>query len=315
MPFGAFFNGSTNVGYFSSVADGLLHGMGTDLFAKSANLISGIAPLFAAGFGVYILLVVMSFYNRGLDENIMDFSKKMIGWLVIIACAFNAGTYNKLANLMYNLPEGVSALFGTGDYTINALDTNFDSILQTVSNVFLAAEKLSLTSVGEKIGLYLIGCIIFLLGGIFFLAILAFYLVAKLSLAMVIMIGPIFLGALLFPATRQWGMNWIGQILNYTVTIVFYVILGSLQNDFFNNHVNNLIENDLGSVILLLPLASIMMTSTMIFLVVAWSIPSISSALTGGASLGGMTRTMAQIGGYRLPSLGRAGGGGSIKKS
>ena len=305
------------MGYFSGVADALLTGMGTNLFAKSANIISGMAPLFAAGFGVYLLLVMMSYYNRGLDENIMDFSKRMVGWFVIIACAFNAGQYNKLANLMYEMPEAISSLLGTGEYSVNALDVNFDTMLETVSNVFASAESLPMTSVGEKIGLYSIGIIIFLLGGIFFLAILAFYLVAKLSLAMVIMIGPIFIGAMLFPATRQWGMNWIGQILNYSVTIVFYVILGALQNDFFNNHINNLIENDLDSLILLLPLASIMITSTVIFLVVAWSVPSIASALTGGASLGGVTRTMTSIGNYiKTPSLFRSsGGGGSIRKS
>ena len=305
------------MGYFSGVADALLTGMGTNLFAKSANIISGMAPLFAAGFGVYLLLVMMSYYNRGLDENIMDFSKRMVGWFVIISCAFNAGQYNKLANLMYEMPEAISSLLGTGEYSVNALDVNFDTMLETVSNVFASAESLPMTSVGEKIGLYSIGIIIFLLGGIFFLAILAFYLVAKLSLAMVIMIGPIFIGAMLFPATRQWGMNWIGQILNYSVTIVFYVILGALQNDFFNNHINNLIENDLDSLILLLPLASIMITSTVIFLVVAWSVPSIASALTGGASLGGVTRTMTSIGNYiKTPSLFRSsGGGGSIRKS
>ena len=63
---------------------------------------------------------------------------------------------------------------------------------------------------------------------------LLYYLIAKLSLAMVIVIGPMFIGSMLFPATRQWGMNWIGQTLNYSVTVVFYVILGALQNDFFS---------------------------------------------------------------------------------
>lgn len=81
-------------GYFSSVADALINGMGTNLFAKSANLITGVAPLFAAGFGIYLLLVLTSYYNKGLDDNVLDFSKRMIGWFIIIACAFNAGMYN-----------------------------------------------------------------------------------------------------------------------------------------------------------------------------------------------------------------------------
>ncbi len=46
----------------------------------------------------------------------------------------------------------------------------------------------------------------------------AFYVLGKVSLAMVLMIRPIFIGFGLFPATRQYAMNWIGQCLNY----VFY---------------------------------------------------------------------------------------------
>ncbi|WP_434776863.1 type IV secretion system protein [Neisseria sp. Ec49-e6-T10] len=308
------------MGYFSNVADGLLHGMGTDLFAKSANLISGIAPLFAAGFGVYVLLVMISYYNRGLDENIMDFSKRMIGWLVIIACAFNAGTYNKLANLMYGMPEAISGMFGTGEYSTDALDASFNKILKLTTETTAYADSLPVTEFSNTLGLYGLCGVIILLAGVFFTAILSFYLVAKLSLAMVILIGPVFIGTMLFPATRQWGMNWIGQVLNYVVTIVFYVILGSLQHDFFNSHIEVLIVSKADSLIVLLPLACMFITSTMVFLVVAWNVSSIASALTGGASMGGITRTMTSIGNYiKMPSLkfggGGSGSGGSIKRN
>ncbi|WP_434779320.1 type IV secretion system protein [Neisseria sp. Ec49-e6-T10] len=303
--------------YFSTVADALLNGMGTNLFAKSANLISGIAPLFAAGFGVYVLLVIMSYYNRGLDENIMDFSKRMIGWLVIIACAFNAGTYNKLANMMYEMPEALSGLLGTGEYSASALDTNINNFVDTIIKVWDSmSSELSITDIADSITTFLLLGVIALLGIVFFAVTSAFYLVAKLSLAMVILVGPIFIGAMLFPATRQWGMNWIGQVFNYTITIVFYVVLGTLQQDFFIRHMT--LNPATKDIIMLVPTACIFITSTMIFLIVAWNVPSIASALTGGASIGGITRTMTSIGNkVKMPSF-RGGGsssGGSIKRN
>lgn len=301
-------------GYFSSVADALINGMGTNLFAKSANLITGVAPLFAAGFGIYLLLVLTSYYNKGLDDNVLDFSKRMIGWFIIIACAFNAGMYNKLANLMYQMPEGISSLLGTGEYTFSALDTSFENLEETIVKILEYANTIPITSVGERIGVYLLALVIFLLGVIFFAATAAFYLVAKLSLAMVILIGPLFLGAMLFPSTRQWGMNWIGQILNYTITIVFYVILGSIQQDYFQSHLATVMNGPINALFMLIPIACLMATSTLIFLVVAWNVPSIASALTGGASAGGVPRTLVSISRYmRMPSMG-GGSGGSIKK-
>lgn len=305
------------MGYMSSVADALLNGMGTNLFGKSANLISGIAPLFSAGFGIYVLLVMISYYKGGLDENIIDFSKKMLGWLVIIACAFNAGTYNKLANLMYGMPEAISAMFGSGEYSMGALDANFENLERKIVETCEHANSLPITEIGERVGIYLLAIFIFVFGSVYFAVTAAFYLVAKLSLAMVILIGPLFLGCLLFPATRQWGMNWIGQILNYTVTIIFYVILGSLQNDFFSNHISTVLSGGISSMIMLIPIACIFATSTLIFLIVAWNIPSIASGLTGGASMGGMPRALVSVARH-MKSVSLGGGktkGGSISKN
>ena len=71
--------------YFSELANFLLNGMGTNLFQKSNNMISGIAPVFQIGFGIYILLIAFDYYKRGFDENVVDLGKRMIGWLLIIA--------------------------------------------------------------------------------------------------------------------------------------------------------------------------------------------------------------------------------------
>ncbi|MCT6882206.1 MAG: hypothetical protein M3Z51_07530 [Snodgrassella alvi] len=83
-------------GYFSSVADALLNGMGTNLFSKTGTLIAGISPLFSVCFGIYILLVILDGYNRGFDENFLDLAKRGFGWLIIISCAMLANIQNLL---------------------------------------------------------------------------------------------------------------------------------------------------------------------------------------------------------------------------
>ena len=207
--------------YFSELANFLLNGMGTNLFQKSNNMISGIAPVFQIGFGIYILLIAFDYYKRGFDENVVDLGKRMIGWLLIIAFAFNSSQYQKLANIMWMLPENLSGLLGTSTYTASALDTQSNNILKMMENIFAYASSLDMLQVSDKLMLYIGGTVAVILAYLFFLITFAYYLIAKLSLAMVIVIGPMFIGSMLFPATRQWGMNWIGQILNYSVTVVF----------------------------------------------------------------------------------------------
>lgn len=297
--------------YFSELANFLLNGMGTNLFQKSNNMISGIAPVFQIGFGIYILLIAFDYYKRGFDENVVDLGKRMIGWLLIIAFAFNSSQYQKLANIMWMLPENLSGLLGTSTYTASALDTQSNNILKMMENIFAYASSLDMLQVSDKRMLYIGGTVAVILAYLFFLITFAYYLIAKLSLAMVIVIGPMFIGSMLFPATRQWGMNWIGQILNYSVTVVFYVILGALQNDFFKNQLERAVVGEIGSVAQVVGLIPLFFLSTTIFILVAWSIPSISSALTGGASVNGFSRTVMSVArwakGVKLP------GGGKVK--
>lgn len=297
--------------YFSELANFLLNGMGTNLFHKSNNMISGIAPVFQIGFGIYILLVAFDYYKRGFDENVVDLGKRMFGWLLIIAFAFNSSQYQKLANIMWMLPENLSGLLGTSTYTASALDTQSNNILKMMENIFAYAVSLDMLQVSDKLMLYIGGGFAVILAYLFFLITFAYYLIAKLSLAMVIVIGPLFIGSMLFPATRQWGMNWIGQILNYSVTVVFYVILGALQNDFFKNQLERAVVGEIGSVAQVVGLIPLFFLSTTIFILVAWSIPSISSALTGGASVNGFSRTVMSVArwakGVKLP------GGGKVK--
>lgn len=297
--------------YFSELANFLLNGMGTNLFQKSNNMISGIAPVFQIGFGIYILLIAFDYYKRGFYENVVDLGKRMIGWLLIIAFAFNSSQYQKLANIMWMLPENLSGLLGTSTYTASALDTQSNNILKMMENIFAYASSLDMLQVSDKLMLYIGGTVAVILAYLFFLITFAYYLIAKLSLAMVIVIGPMFIGSMLFPATRQWGMNWIGQILNYSVTVVFYVILGALQNDFFKNQLERAVVGEIGSVAQVVGLIPLFFLSTTIFILVAWSIPSISSALTGGASVNGFSRTVMSVArwakGVKLP------GGGKVK--
>lgn len=297
--------------YFSELANFLLNGMGTNLFHKSNNMISGIAPVFQIGFGIYILLVAFDYYKRGFDENVVDLGKRMFGWLLIIAFAFNSSQYQKLANIMWMSPENLSGLLGTSTYTASALDTQSNNILKMMENIFAYAASLDMLQVSDKLMLYIGGGFAVILAYLFFLITFAYYLIAKLSLAMVIVIGPLFIGSMLFPATRQWGMNWIGQILNYSVTVVFYVILGALQNDFFKNQLERAVVGEIGSVAQVVGLIPLFFLSTTIFILVAWSIPSISSALTGGASVNGFSRTVMSVArwakGVKLP------GGGKVK--
>lgn len=321
---------------FENIFESLLKGMGSDLFAKTANIITAISPLFATGFGIYILIVALNAYNRGFDDNLVDLVKRIMGWFIIIACAFNANQYLKIANMLYELPEYMSGLINSGTYNATTLDNNMDKLMENMGNIWALKENIPTLDIPAHLNFTFMWVLVFILAAFFLTATAAFYLVAKISLAMVILIGPIFIGSMLFPATRQWGMNWTGQIMSYAVTVTFYVLLGTIQMAFFEAHMlemTNLgaingfnsggatgaVGGQVFSQVMFVPIVFMFILATIIFFVVALSIPSIASALTGGATIGGysgVARTISSVSRYvnSVPRMSNKGGGGSIEK-
>lgn len=278
---------------WSETINFFLTNMGSELFSKTGNLISQISPMFSVGFGIYILIIVFDGYNRGFDDNAVELTKRALGWLVIIACAFNAGQYAKLANIAYEMPETLALAFGSQNYNASALNTAWDNIMQLVSDVSVSASEVPFPEIAEKILLYIAALNILILGGLFFGIVVAFYLVAKISLAMVLMIGPLFLGCLLFPGTRQYGMNFIGQVFNYAITVALFTLISIMQMEFFERQIKNSFKH-VGttteiSFVELYSSLSLFFLATIIFIIIALNVPSIASALTGGASSGGFS--------------------------
>lgn len=274
--------------FWKDTTDFLLNGLGTNLFAQSTNLISSIAPLFSIGFGIYFMIIILNAYGRGFDGNVVDFAKKTVAWLIIISCAFNAGQYQKIANMAYEFPEWLAGTFN-GNFDVGAIDIAWDSITQAVSQIAERASELGMTDFGDKLMFYLAAGTLIFCGVVFFGIVIAYYLVAKISLAMVILIGPLFFGMMLFPSTRQYAMNWFSQIFNYGVTISFFTILMSLQMKIFENHIKGLVTQEWLSSLQIFGVLPIFMTVTILFVIIAFNIPSITSALTGGAGSGGFS--------------------------
>lgn len=261
--------------------------LGANLFTKAGNLIAGIAPAFSAGFGLYMLLVAINAYGRGLDENILDIAKRAVGWLVIIGFAFNAGNYAHLANIIYGLPEELAGLLGA-NLSDSAFTTAANELQRTLDAIWAMDTSLFMgmgTDFGSAIGKAIIWVVVLFCGFILIGICMAFYFLAKVSLAMTLLVGPLFLGMMLFPGTRQYGTNWINQCGGYVISIVLYVALISVIFNQFTTTVQR--YQSIGSLPEALLLPPVFLLMTLIAMAVVWNVPNIAQTLTGGAGISG----------------------------
>lgn len=279
------------------ISEYMTQNLGTDLLVKSGALIEKIAPLFSMGFGIYVLLLVFYYYGRGLDESVLDLSKRLLGWFIVIALAFNASMYSSLAVSLYGLPEELISWFNETELNVAMLSSGVKSIQDMVAALDNLLAGKDWYYIQLQITVFTAKVIVSICGLILLIFAYFFYLIAKLSLALTLMIGPLFIGALLFPSSRQYGMNWIGQVLNYSLACLLYAVISVLQMSFVQSKMAGWASTSyINSVAKAWEVSYVMVIMTILFLIVVLSIPNIASALTGGAAVDGQGRTMGRLG-------------------
>lgn len=264
---------------------------------KVINLINYTSPLISTGIGIFIILQAYHYYNKGFDETILDLSRRMIGWILIAMIALNAGNYEKIAQMAYKLPDEIASAVNGTEFKANAFDASrktadeaIDAVGEKSLNTFKGLKNLGKSIIFE-IQLFLSK----IFAGVMLLFIFGYYLITKILLLLVLMVGPLFIGCLFFPTTRQWGMAWINQVVNYTVTIVLYMVLAMMQKNFIDTHLINfvnLIKDNtavMSNPVLLIAgtgvMCCIFFLSTIIFILVSMRVPSVAASITGGATV------------------------------
>ncbi|WDU48957.1 type IV secretion system protein [Taylorella equigenitalis] len=267
-----------------NIIDFVLGMMGTTAWTNASALLGHVINIFSAGFTLYMLYVIWGYYQKGVDGSVLEFTQRLFGWLLIIALAFNVGNYQKLAMLVYDLPEELSQVIAgswAGD-TKSRFQTMVE-IVQKYGAWFSKAYDDAGTFESLAVGLCLI--VVYILGYAVVAITMGLYLVSKASLALVLAFGPLFLGFLIFPTTRQWGMNWISQIFNYVLAAGLYTMITFLQFSVMGTMKSP--EGKAFQLDLVLEFTSVIILVSLIMIPVIMSIPSLASALVGGATLSG----------------------------
>lgn len=295
--------------FFVDMTQFITDNMGSNLFDTASNLISNVAPVFSTMFGIYLLMIMVSYWSGGgLDEMFVDFLKRMITMTFLVTLAFNASYYAELANLIYVLPDDLAKALSNTDYAGGALDKVMDDTNVAVETLELQKNKLDFYEVGPIwtyiIAIWQLKIAMMILLGVMF----AYYILAKVSLAMILMIGPVFIGFGMFPATRQYAMNWVGQCLNYIFNVVLLAVIGSMMLKFTSIFIDLVGVDNIGAA---LATGTVLLFTLIVFVLLIWMTPQISSALTGGSALQGAMRTVYSM---ARQSLSKAGYGANKAK-
>ena len=292
-----------------------------------SNVLNIVLPAFEAVFIVYMMFVVWSYWQNAssIESTAIDLFKRIVGLGLLIGLGINYSTYSSVVfPFVTDFGDGLAQTWGgsatsTGsqlDGIIEKIsqitDTNsadaqtalnnapvaqgepqptqgiVDTVIGAASGMADAVIASTVGALGNEVMAFLQNIIIWISSAIFLVVSAAYLLVAQVMLILLAAIGPIFFGFALFPATRQFFTNWIGQVLNYGFLFLFMTISAEIFITYIDSQLDaSKTAMMVGEYAVTANSMLSLMCMFVIFAVMLIQLPSLTSGLFGGLSAGG----------------------------
>ncbi|GEM_PF-172520 len=253
-----------------------------------SDVIRAITPVATTLVTIYVMFWGWATMRGAIDEPVTDGAQRIVRLAVITGLALSVGNYNGyIANFLWTAPDAMASVVASG-YSSGSSGTFLDGLMTKFGDysdaLFKAAHEDSTVGIPD-LSMWFGGLFLWLIG-ILVTGYAAFLLaLAKMALAILLGIGPIFIVLSMFEATKQFLNTWIGQVLNYLFLVILTagaikLILAILEKYLINvASSGELADPGLSNIVPALALSAI-------GFLVMMQLSSIASALGGGVAIG-----------------------------
>lgn len=277
-----------DIPFFGNVFEHIDKVVQTMLLGKTAEVMSVFSPLLGATFTVYLAFVVISYFDNPAQQIILDLFKRVFAWALIIAFSFNVAQYNEyVVPVITHFGEYLSAKFAgaSQEQVSNGFDVMLTQMIDAIGQKY---QEVDTFDIG---GYIMLGIQIFFMLPMFVVfSVLAgaYLLIGKVISAILAIVGPVFIALFLFPATRQYTMNWIGQVVTYNLLIFLTNVLVGVFIEYMQSAIGSEFKITFYN-------AFIISVGSGLFFVVLLKIPELSSLLGGGINMNGISNAVRAV--------------------
>lgn len=274
----------------------------------SSNAIAAITPAVTVGLTLAFITFALLIIRGAVDMPVMDFLGRSVRIGIITSVALAGGLYQtEIASAIQSSPDDLAqALISSptsGATASSLIDTAADKGFTKAQQAFEKAGIFGQNGIAYAV----YGFIIMLATGVLVAIGGAFVLLAKIALAILAGLGPLFILALLWQPTARFFEMWTAQVLNYGLLIVLFSSIFGLMMSIFTGYMDDLKFDgamNLGYAIG----GSVILAVAMILILL--QLPAIASGLAGGVGISYIheLRAMRGMGGSAGRSAGRAAG-------
>ncbi|AUW45862.1 type IV secretion system protein [Rhizobium leguminosarum] len=244
----------------------------------TSNIASWISGPLTAALTLYVVLYGYLVLRGSVQEPILEFAFRAMKLAIIVMLVRNASDYQTyVTNIFFKtLPREISQALNSGTApSASTFDSLLDKGQKCAQEIWARATWPAdiVTGIGGMMAI----------GASFTVAAIGYIvsLYARLALAIVLAIGPIFVALAMFQSTRRFTESWIGQLANFVILQVLVVAIGSLLISCIDTTFTA-IESYTDVMMRPVALCAICLAALYVF----YQLPGIASALAaGGASL------------------------------
>jgi type IV secretion system protein VirB6 len=271
------------MGFFATFSAWLNGQLTTYIGDNTARLASALEPAVVTLATVYVMAWGYLHFTGKIEEPVTAGLKRILVLALILGVGLRLWLYNTvIVDTFYNGPSQLAAaVVGSGD-PVGTIDTIWEQGGAVAGTLWTKATSSGYIS---AIGYYIAGALVFCLVGL--LCVYAMFLLAlsSIALAVLLALGPLFVAALFFDATKRFFAAWIAQLVNYGLITVLTVMAGALLLQIVKSYATQTAAR--GSAIFTVDVLHMLLVTVLVFLVLRQVMP-IAAGLAGGVALNSM---------------------------
>lgn len=273
--------------------DGKLDGFLND---GATRVIAEVAGPLRAALVLYVLLYGVAILRGAIGEPVLDFAVRSLKLALIYLLATSAAYGDWVTQPLFHILPDTLARAISGQ-TGGDAGTAFDQFLGRAGYL---ADKIAKKATALDWMPWIVSGAVFVVGALAAALGFGIVMLAKVALALLVALGPIFIACALFEATRRYFFGWLSQAMNYLV--LFALMLAVVQL------ILALVADRWGEIDGPDPVVGGLLFIALCFLSAIFflQVPVIAAGIAGGASLGLADFRNAASGGRRGGAVGGA---------
>lgn len=250
--------------------------LGVFLGERASAMIGMVSGPLRAALVLYVLLYGFAILRGSISEPVMDFAVRSLKLAIVYMLATTAAYSTWVTDPLFHvLPNALTQAISGSDTP--DVGSAFDQFFNRAAYL---ADKIAKEASPIDFGPWILAAVVYVIGALAAALGFGVVLIAKVALALLVALGPIFVACALFEATRRFFFGWLSQAVNYLVLFALIITVFQL--------ILSLVGDQWGQIDGADPMAGGLLFVALCLLGAIFFLqtPAIAAGIAGGASAG-----------------------------